>query len=301
MSKKGFIFNIQRFSLHDGPGIRTTIFFKGCPLKCLWCQNPEGLSISNEIFQYSAKCIGCKSCLESCPEGAISFDGQDVVIDRHICKLCMICADNCPTGALEALGMKMTIKEITDETLKDRVIFEESGGGVTLSGGEPLMQLDFVTELLKTMKELNINTAVETSGFVSMEALKKVSPWTDLFLYDLKLLDPERSKEYTGISSKTIIDNLKYLAQNGSQLIIRMPLVPGINDHHDHLRLMAVTLKENVINELELIPYHSLGANKYRGLNMEYQLQELEPPSKKQMAVARDIFLSEGISTISEV
>ena len=301
MSKKGFIFNIQRFSLHDGPGIRTTIFFKGCPLKCLWCQNPEGLSISNEIFQYSAKCIGCKSCLESCPEGAISFDGQDVVIDRHICKLCMICADNCPTGALEALGMEMTIKEITDETLKDRVIFEESGGGVTLSGGEPLMQLDFVTELLKTMKELNINTAVETSGFVSMEALKKVSPWTDLFLYDLKLLDPERSKEYTGISSKTIIDNLKYLAQNGSQLIIRMPLVPGINDHHDHLRLMAVTLKENGINELELIPYHSLGANKYRGLNMEYQLQELEPPSKKQMAVARDIFLSEGISTISEV
>jgi len=301
LSKKGFIFNIQRFSLHDGPGIRTTIFFKGCPLKCLWCQNPEGLSISNEIFQYSAKCIGCKSCLESCPEGAISFDGQDVFIDRHICKLCMICADNCPTGALEALGMEMTIKEITDETLKDRVIFEESGGGVTLSGGEPLMQLDFVTELLKTMKELNINTAVETSGFVSMEALKKVSPWTDLFLYDLKLLDPERSKEYTGISSKTIIDNLKYLAQNGSQLIIRMPLVPGITDHRDHLRLMAVTLKEYGINELELIPYHSLGANKYRGLNMEYQLQELEPPSKKQMAVARDIFLSEGISTISEV
>jgi len=301
LSKKGLIFNIQRFSLHDGPGIRTTIFFKGCPSSCLWCQNPEGLSSSKELFQSNAKCIGCHTCLENCPEGAISFDGPEPVNDRSICKLCMSCADNCPTGALEAIGKEMTIKEITNEVLKDRIIFEESGGGVTLSGGEPLQQLDFVIDLLKAMKELNINTAVETSGYVSIEALKKVSTWTDLFLYDLKLLNPEKCKEYTGISSKPVIDNFKYLAQNGSQLVVRMPLIPGINDHHDHLRLMADTLKENGINELELIPYHNIGAHKYRGLNMDYQLQELEPPSKNQMAAVREAFLSEGISTTSEV
>lgn len=301
MSKKGLIFNIQRFSLHDGPGIRTTIFFKGCPLNCLWCQNPEGLSSKKELFQYSGKCIGCSSCLEICPEGAISFSDSEPSIDRSICKLCMTCADNCPTGALEAIGTEMTVKEITDEVFKDRVIFEESGGGVTLSGGEPLLQLGFVIELLKAMKELDINTAVETSGYVSMEALKKVSPWTDLFLYDLKLLDPEKSKEYTGISSKPVIDNFKYLAQNGSQLIVRMPLIPGVNDHRDHLRLMADILNEIGINELELIPYHNLGVHKYRGLNMDYQLQELEAPSKNQMAAVREAFLSEGISTTSEV
>ncbi len=301
MSKKGLIFNIQRFSLHDGPGIRTTIFFKGCPLSCLWCQNPEGLSSNQELFQCSAKCIGCKSCLGSCPEGAISFDGPEPVIDRSICKLCMTCADNCPTGALEAIGREMTVKEVAAEVLKDMVIFEESGGGVTLSGGEPLLQIDFVVELLKAMKELNINTAVETSGYVSMEALKKVSSWTDLFLYDLKLLDPEKCKEYTGMSSKPVLDNFKCLAQNGSQLAVRMPLIPGINDHCDHLRLVADILKESGINELELIPYHNLGAHKYRGLNVDYQLQELEPPSKNQMVAAREAFLSEGISTTSEV
>ncbi len=301
MNKTGLIFNIQKFSLHDGPGIRTTIFFKGCPLSCLWCQNPEGLSSKKELFQYSGKCISCNSCLENCSAGAISFDGPEPVIDRSVCELCMTCADNCPTGALEAIGTEMTIKEITDEVLKDRVIFEESGGGVTLSGGEPLLQLTFVTELLKAMKELDINTAVETSGYVSIEALKKISPWTDHFLYDLKLLDPEKSKEYTGISSKPVIDNFKYLAQNGSQLIVRMPLIPGVNDNRDHLRLMADTLKEIGINELELIPYHNLGAHKYRGLNMDYQLQELEAPSKKQVAAVREAFLSEGISTTSEV
>lgn len=301
MSIKGLIFNIQRFSLHDGPGIRTTIFFKGCPLSCLWCQNPEGLSSSKELFQYSDKCINCHSCLKNCPEKAISFDGPEPVIDRSICKLCMTCTDNCPTGALEAIGKEVSIQEVTDQVLKDMVIFEESGGGVTLSGGEPLMQEAFVIELLKAMKELNVNTAVETSGYVSLETLKMISPWTDLFLYDIKLIDPEESIKYTGISSKPVIDNFKYLAQNGSQIKVRMPLIPGINDQHEHLQLVAEALKENGINELELIPYHNFGRNKYRGLNKDYLLQELEPPSKKQMAAAREVLLSEGISTISEV
>ena len=301
MSKKGLIFNIQRFSLHDGPGIRTTIFFKGCPLSCLWCQNPEGLSSNIEIFQYSAKCIGCKSCLNKCPEGAISFNAQEAVIDRNSCKLCLTCTDNCPTGALEAIGKDMTINEITGEVLKDRVIFEESGGGVTLSGGEPLLQTDFVIELLKTMKAHNINTAVETSGYISTEALKEVAPWTDLFLYDLKLVEPALCKDYTGGSSKPVIDNLKFLANNGSQVAVRMPLIPGVNDHGEHLQLIAAALKENGINELELIPYHNLGADKYKGLNLDYNLHEISPPSKKEMAAAKEAFLSEGISTKSEV
>ncbi|MGM0653025.1 MAG: glycyl-radical enzyme activating protein [Bacillota bacterium] len=301
MSKKGLIFNIQRFSLHDGPGIRTTIFFKGCPLSCSWCQNPEGLSSHKELFQYSAKCIGCNSCLENCPAGAISFNGQEPFIDRGICSLCMICADNCPTGALEVVGKEMTINEISGEILKDTVIFEESGGGITLSGGEPLLQLEFAAELLKTMKAHDINTAVETSGYISKKALKHVMPWTDLFLYDLKLVEPELCENYTGGSSKLVIDNLKFLSNNGNQVIVRMPLIPGVNDHYNHLQLIADTLKENSINEIELIPYHNLGTDKYKGLSLDYNLQEISPPSKKKIAAVRKTFLSKGILTKSEV
>ena len=301
MSKTGLIFNIQRFSLHDGPGIRTTIFFKGCHLNCWWCQNPEGLNSNKEVFISTTKCIGCNSCLETCSEKAISINGQEPFIDRNKCKLCMACIDLCPTGALEAIGTEMTINQVADEALKDRIIYEESGGGVTLSGGEPLLQLNFVTDLLRKMKELDINTAVETSGYVSLEALKEVYPWTDLFLYDIKLLDPLLSKKYTGISNKSVIENLKHLSQNGKPVAIRMPLIPGINDHRDHLHLVAEVLKENGINELELIPYHNLGVSKYRGLDMDYKLQEIKSPPKNDIAAVREAFLSEGISTTSEV
>jgi len=301
LSEKGLIFNIQRFSLHDGPGIRTTIFFKGCPLSCLWCQNPEGLTKQQELFRYNNKCIGCKTCIKICPEMAVKIEGRGIIIDRSSCRVCLICAENCPTGALEAVGKEVTLKELTDEVLKDRILFEESGGGATLSGGEPLIQEDFVAKLLKALKANNINTAVETGGYVSSKVIDKTAPWTDLYLYDLKLIDPHESIYYTGYTSSPVSNNLKHLVNKGCRLAVRMPLIPGINDHHDNIARVTSILRENGIKKLELIPYHNMAAGKYKGLDLEYRLPRLQPPTEKQVAAVKEAFYSEGIEAEREV
>ncbi len=301
MTEKGLIFNIQKFTLHDGPGIRTAIFFKGCPLSCMWCQNPEGLKKQKELFRSSYKCIDCKTCIKACLKEAIKIEGQGPVIDRSNCMLCLACAEVCPTGALEAVGKEVTLKELTDEVLKDRLIFEESGGGATLSGGEPLMQDVFTVELLKTLKASNVNTAVETSGFVSRKVLDNAAPWTDLFIYDLKVIDPDKCSDYTGFTCSPVINNLKHLAKKGCLLEVRMPLIPGINDHDYNLNQVASILNENGINELELIPYHNMAEGKYKGLGLEYRASHLQPPEEKQLAAAKEAFNRKGITAKSEV
>jgi len=300
VTEKGLIFNIQRFSLHDGPGIRTTIFFKGCPLNCLWCQNPEGLKSKKELFRYSHKCIDCKTCLKVCPEEAVIIKGQGPVIDRSTCKLCLKCTEICPTGALEAVGKEITIKELLEEVLKDRVIFEESGGGATLSGGEPLMQDVFAVKFLKALKINNINTAVETSGFVSSKVLDNAAPWTDLFIYDIKIVDPDKCIDYTGFTCSPVINNLKHLTEKGCRLAVRMPLIPGINDHDYNVAQVASILGKNGIKELELIPYHGMAEGKYKGLDLEYCLSHLQPPAEKHLAAVKEAFYREGITAKSE-
>ncbi len=301
MSEKGLIFNIQRFSLHDGPGIRTTIFFKGCPLNCLWCQNPEGLKNQKELFRYDNKCIGCKACIKICPEMAIKIEDRGLAIDRNRCRICLTCAENCPTGALEAVGKEVTLKELTDEVLKDRILFEESGGGATLSGGEPLIQDKFVVNFLEALKSRNINTAVETSGYVSSKIIDQAAPWIDLFIYDLKIIDSKQSSYYTGFSCSAVLKNLKHLVKKGCRLAIRMPLIPGITDHHDNIARVANILRENGIKTLELIPYHNMAAGKYKGLDLEYPLAHLQPPTEKQVAAVKEAFHREGIAAKSEV
>jgi len=298
--KKGFIFDIQRFSLHDGPGIRTTVFFKGCPLRCQWCQNPEGLSSKSVLFRYPNRCIGCRACIENCPEKAVVFNESGPIINRPNCALCFKCAEICPAEAMQKAGEEITVSELMGEVLKDRVIFEESGGGATISGGEPLMQPDFLTGLLKALKEEAVHTAVETSGCAPWPALEKTIKWTDLFLYDLKLVDSEKSKRYTGASSTQMLSNLKSLKEKGCQVRVRMPLIPSVNDDRENLRQIADFLKECGLKSIELIPCHNLGTAKYNNLGLQSDTACFAVPSPEKIANVQSFFKRDGLNIVGE-
>ncbi len=301
MSDRGLIFNIQRFSLHDGPGIRTVVFFKGCPLHCQWCQNPEGIGVNRNLFRYRDRCIGCMACQDACSGGAISITDSGPLIDRAKCRLCLECVTVCPAGALEAAGREVSVSELAEEVLKDRIIFEESGGGVTISGGEPLLQPAFLVALLKTLKEQGIHTAIETSGCAPCQALEEAVLWADLILYDLKLVDAGKSSYYTGGTNALILGNLKALVGKGRRIRVRMPLIPTINDDRDSLQQAAFFLREIGIDELELIPYHNLGTAKYTGLDLEYKLPNLRELSPGQIAAVKSTLNEYGITVKSEV
>lgn len=298
---KGLIFNIQRFSLHDGPGIRTTVFFKGCPLQCQWCQNPEGISSIPVLFCYRDRCLACQACREQCPAEAISIEPSGPVIDRNRCTLCLKCTSVCPVEAIQAAGTEITVPELTGEILKDRLVFEESGGGVTFSGGEPLMQPEFLSAMLKALKKENIHIAVETSGYASWPLLKRISEWTDLFLYDLKIIDPELSTKYTGASSVLSKNNLKQLIKYGSNVQIRMPLIPSVNDSSESLIRTAEFLKQCGVTELEFIPYHDFGRAKYDHLNLEYLSANILVSSSEQLFDIYTAMEQNGIKIINEV
>lgn len=299
--QKGLIFNIQRFSLHDGPGIRTTVFFKGCPLRCAWCQNPEGFDMNSTLFRSGTKCISCRSCEENCPEGALVLKPSGIVIDRAKCKLCFTCAEVCPVEAIQVVGQEITVQDLLAEVLKDRIIFEESGGGVTISGGEPLMQPDFLIALLKALNNENVHTAIETSGCAPWDILESSVVWTDLVYYDLKLLDEEKSKTYLGASGSLIIDNLRNLIKKGANVRVRMPYIPSVNDDPDNLKQVSNFLKSLGVSELELIPYHNLGIEKYSGLDLNSYRFHIEVPASEQLAVAKNILENNGLTIISEV
>lgn len=299
--KKGLIFNIQRYSLHDGPGIRTTIFFKGCPLSCSWCQNPEGIKLSIDLFRYPRKCIACSSCLDNCPQGAISLNGMGPLINRGLCNLCLKCAENCPAEAIKAAGREVTVDYLTGIVLRDRIVYEESGGGVTISGGEPLHQAEFLVNLLKTLKKDHIHTVVETSGHAPWEAVKNVSEWTDLIYYDLKFADNLESIKYTGVPNTLIVDNLRRLTENGSNIKIRIPLIPTINDNPENLHRLAGFLNDLDISEIELLSYHKLGLDKYRSLDLHCSVSDIEAPTNKELDQAISELEKYAINVYSEV
>lgn len=262
--KKGTVFDIQRFSLHDGPGVRTTVFLKGCPLRCLWCHNPEGLSPAVQIRYDSEKCIGCMDCTAICNSHK-SADGRHY-FDRTECASCKKCTGVCPTGALSAVGREMTADEVMEIVLKDKKYYKD-GGGLTLSGGEPLLQSDFSLEILKIARENGINTAMETSGFSSPDVFSKVSAECDLVLFDIKLTDPGKHREYTGVSNEIILENLMSCT---SPVILRCPVIPGINDnaeHFDGIAKLAGKVKD--LKEIHIEPYHTLGLEKLSPLGME--------------------------------
>ncbi len=273
----GLVFDIQRFSLHDGPGIRTTVFLKGCPMRCLWCHNPESLSDKPEIAFYKAKCIDCGRCAEACPNQALG--PGDRRIDRAKCRACGECVRACPAEALQMIGRLSTLSQTLDEVMRDEPFYASSGGGVTISGGEPLHQYEFSYSLLAACKRQGLHTAVETSGLGSWEKVKGLAAVTDLFLYDVKVVDPKKHKKLCRSENSVIVDNARKLAQDGVRIIYRTPIIPGLNDSADDLRnLGELILSLPGEPKLELMPYHSIGSGKYEALGMRNALSELNVP-----------------------
>ena len=273
MEVKGTIFNIQHFSINDGPGIRTTVFFKGCPLNCAWCHNPESKSVKKEIMCDFERCTLCGKCVSACKNGCHKIVEGKHVFNREKCTLCGECVKNCLNDYLEVVGYEITAKEVLEDVLKDKVFYETSGGGITLSGGEPLFQFDFAYEILRLAKENGLSTAIETCGYAEAEKIKKIAPLVDVFLYDYKVTDAALHKKWTGVDNKVILENLKLVDSIGGKIVLRCPIIPKINDYKEHFKAIA-ELANNLKNVLEinLEPYHSLGKNKAEKLGKEYKI-----------------------------
>ncbi len=280
----GIIFNIQRYSIHDGPGIRSTIFLKGCPLNCWWCQNPESQLSEQEMIFWGDRCIGCGACSTICPSNVIQMKNRIPVTEKEKCLLCGKCIEKCPALSREMIGEKLTIEEVIKEIEKDLVFYEESGGGVTFSGGEPLGQSGFLEGLLNGCREKKIHTAVDTSGYISWEILNKISPKVDLFLYDLKIMDSKKHQEYTGVSNEIILENLKKLSSVHHNIFVRFPVIPGINDDDQNIKETGEFLSSLKITQVNLLPYHYIGIDKYRRLERTYKLATTPPPSEGKLS-----------------
>jgi pyruvate formate lyase activating enzyme len=297
---KAIILHTQRLSTEDGPGIRTTVFFKGCPLHCAWCHNPESISPLPEVQWMDVRCIGCGICLKTCPVGSLKKTAEGLVRDRSTCKACGKCSDACPAGAQEMLGKAVTLEELLGEVLKDKVYYEKSGGGVTLSGGEPLMQPTFCLNFLRRLKENGVSTALDTCGLCSEISLRDVLPFTDLILYDIKEIDPILHNEFTGQHNRRILDNLLLVkdyvaAHRQTKLWIRTPLIPGATADARALGQIGMFIHENIedaVERWEICAFNNLCRDKYRRLGLEWkyasapllssnELTELEKAAKR--------------------
>ena len=279
-SVAGAVFDVRRFSLHDGPGIRTTVFLKGCPLRCLWCHNPESWRREPEILFLPEKCFGCGRCLAACPRQCHRVvDGQRI-FEREKCLGCGSCAAECFFGALKLAGRMRSAADVAAEVLSDRPFYQSSGGGVTVSGGEPAMQFEFTCELLRRCRESGVHTALDTCGQAAREIYEALLPQTDLFLYDFKAADPEKHRRLTGVDNQLILENLKFLDQAGAAIILRCPLIPGLNDAAADLDALAACVGGlRNVRAVELEPYHPLGEDKYRQLGrMPRHRADFPPP-----------------------
>lgn len=295
---KGIIFDIQKYCIHDGPGIRTVIFLKGCPLRCLWCANPESQHPTPEFAFFKEKCIGDGACVKSCGVKALRFGKNGPVRDADRCSFCRSCECVCYANAIQYYGEEMETEAVVEECVKDRDFYEKSGGGVTLSGGEPFFQYEAAMELLESFHKRRIHTAVETTGFYSRERLEKALPFVDLFLYDIKVIDPDKHICFTGASNRSILENIKYLSASGKKLVIRIPVIPGYNDSISDIQQM-ISFIEGLPNrhDIHLLPYHRLGAFKYDALGRKYSLKDLLPPKREEMERIRKQFEKHCLQT----
>lgn len=290
---RALVCNIQRFSVHDGPGIRTTVFFKGCPLRCLWCQNPESLRFENELIFSPEKCIACGDCADVCPSGAIEF--KDIpIMHWERCKACFACVEVCPTLAREPAGKEYSPKELAGELLRDREFFGKEGG-VTLSGGEPFSHPKFLGELLPILKKEKIHITAETCGYFNWNAVEPLLKWVDLILFDLKALTPKLHKKLTGKSNELIIKNLKRILELKIPHQIRVPVVPGYNDDPEELVKIAQFVLELGEKEIWLLPYHRLGESKLKKLNSELKPLGLKTMTESELRVRAEIFTQQGL------
>jgi choline trimethylamine-lyase activating enzyme len=295
MAIDGTIFNIQRFSIQDGPGVRTVVFFKGCNLACKWCHNPEAISWKNELEFYPQRCIGCGSCFLVCPNCAhIMDENQQHHINREKCSNCLLCTETCYANALAGVGKKVDTDYLLESIMTDYLYYKNSSGGVTFSGGECMLQIDFLTEILMKCKERGVHTALDTAGCVPWSYFQKIIPFVDLFLYDVKAADPSRHKEITGVSNELILQNLKLLSDSGKQIYVRIPFIPGFTD--DQTEKIVDLLKPLHIIKVEVIPYHKLGDSKYSALDMKNEMRETKVPDEDMVERALTVLRNQGLA-----
>ncbi|MFH1081542.1 MAG: glycyl-radical enzyme activating protein [Pseudomonadota bacterium] len=269
----GTIFDIQSFSLNDGPGIRTTVFLKGCSLNCLWCSNPESQSMKEELLYYRERCVSCCSCVEACPNGAIRVNKNGtVVFDRTVCKACGACVHICPSEARVISGSLKSVEEIVQTAVRDNLFYRNSGGGVTLSGGEPLSQAEFVREIAKELKKHGIHCVLDTSGNAPWKKLESVLHFIDLIYWDIKCINGEKHGKLTGVTNDLIIENLEKTLRLGKKILVRFPLIPGCNDSRSDIEETGNFLRELGIGHIDVLPYHNLGVSKYKALDKAYHL-----------------------------
>ncbi len=294
------VFNIQKFSIHDGDGIRTSIFFKGCPISCLWCHNPESQRYQKELMLFHDRCTACGSCVRHCPAEANRIEDGKLIIDREKCTACGVCTDWCLNNAREVAGKEYTVQELVKEAEKDRMFYEDSGGGITLSGGEVMVQdMDYIEKLCRILHDKGYSVNIDTCGYAPYENFKRILPYVDTFLYDIKAMDPEVHKHFIGVDNELILENLKKLSEDGARINIRIPVIDGVNATEEFMNSVVDFLRENNIRvkQVNLLPYHNTGMHKYRKLDRSYDEEHLlKVPEKADMELFKDIFMKHGFS-----
>ncbi|MBC3901681.1 MAG: glycyl-radical enzyme activating protein [Firmicutes bacterium HGW-Firmicutes-4] len=295
LQAKGVIFDIQRFSVHDGPGIRTIVFLKGCPLKCDWCSNPESQQSQQELMFIGHNCIGCSKCLSVCPAGAIDMENPSRVIQKK-CTHCGKCVEVCYAGALNMAGEEKTVEMVLSELKKDAIYYRNSGGGITFSGGEPFFQQEFFEQLLMGCRSIGWHTTIETTGVATEKGLNRILPLVDLVFMDIKHMDDQKHQLYTGTSNKTVLKNAKIIAKTGVPMIVRIPVIPEVNDDLMNIQATADFVRSlESVKELQLMPYHRLGQNKYDYLGREYALNEIKPANKASIDQLKEAVEAYGL------